>query len=125
MGRPHIIPILLLAVAMGGCIDGPQDLQETRTIPAGGYFEINLIMRSGDALDWSWNATDTLRHDVHTHFDGQVQVLHEEQASHGSGALTAARNGGHSLMWRNSGADPVDLQYALSGSFRLDSYHPA
>ena len=120
-----VITALLTPFLLSGCMDSQDDLQGSRTIPAGSFFEINLVMTSGDHLEWTWNATGTLQSDVHTHFDAKVQTLHEETGTSGSGAFAAEHKGGHSLLWRNAGTVPVELEYALNGSFRLDSYYPA
>lgn len=90
----------------------------------GALFEINLEMESGAVLAWQWNATGEVVFDVHTHFDGAVQVHAEATGTQDTGQHTTEQSGGISLLWQNQGDASTRIQYLVSGPFHVDSYHP-
>ncbi len=97
-------------------------LQETVTIPAGSFFEINTQMDEGARISWDWTTDNDSPFNVHTHFDGEVQYLVELTADAHAGSVVQNRTGGLSLMWE---ADtPTTLTYRAWGAFEVDSYFP-
>lgn len=97
-------------------------LEETVTIAAGSFFEINTQMDEGARIHWDWTTDADSPFNVHTHFDDEVQYLVEVTASAHAGAITQNRTGGLSLMWE---ADtPTTLHYKAWGAFEVDSYFP-
>jgi hypothetical protein len=100
-------------------------LSGTRTIPPGQFFEINTEMENNTSFHWSWGTSALVHFNVHSHFDGEVQNLVDEDADEGRGNFTNHRAGGYSLMWENTGNLPVTLDYRVWGEFTLDSLFPA
>ncbi len=89
-----------------------------------GFCEINTNMIEGDVLSWNWTTSPQtpIHFDVHTHFDGEVQYLLDDDAiaSH-AGNITAHRDGGYSLLWQNNSNNSVQISYKVSGEFRIHS----
>ncbi len=89
-----------------------------------GFCEINTNMLAGDSLAWNWTTSPhtPIHFDVHTHFDGDVQYLVDDDAMHEhAGNITADRDGGYSLLWENNGQSTVDIIYRITGEFRIHS----
>jgi hypothetical protein len=95
------------------------------TIPPGRFFEVNTQMQENATLSWAWQASGSVHFDVHSHFDGEVQLHASEEAATGEGTFTSGRAGGYSLLWENTGSQPVTLDHLAWGDFELDSVFPA
>lgn len=89
-----------------------------------GFCEINTEMEEGAVLSWNWSTEPAtpIHFDVHTHFDGEVQYLVDDDAvaSH-AGNVTATRTGGYSLLWENTSNVDVAITYRVTGDYRIHS----
>ncbi len=99
-------------------------LEETVTVPANSFFEINTQMDEGARINWEWTADAASDYNVHTHFDNEVQYLVQETATEHSGSVVQNRTGGLSLMWEVAGNAPIQVTYKAWGEFEVDSYFP-
>lgn len=114
-----------LAITMPVAQTGTGFVADTVTIAPGQFYEVNTQAPANGTLSWDWSATASIHFDVHTHFDGEVQYVVEEQTGASQGSYHVNRTGGHSYLWENTGTLPVTLTYRVWGDFELDSIFPA
>lgn len=86
-----------------------------------GFMEIDLEMDAGAELSFSWQLEEEdarAYFDVHIHREGRVEEFFSGTYHALDGTFVQPSSGGVSLLWTNTGADPVQLRYRLEGAFR-------
>lgn len=126
---PRILPVVLafLSLTVPGCLDGepsPTDvLERSFAIEPDGFAEVNLRMDRNASIRYDWTVEDgtSVRFDVHSHENDRVVVHEQTRAASGSGSFQAPEDGTFSLMWENTGDQPVRVSTHVEGTFELAS----
>lgn len=109
----------LVLLLLAGCSSGttPKAVDGTVTLAGGGsgYREIDVRLDEGKRIEWSWTSSPgPLHFTVHSHEnEGSVNDHVIRHAGSDAGHFTAPADGGYSLLWRNLGETPVELQYGV------------
>jgi len=92
----------------------------------GQFAEVNIDMPGDGALRAAFRANAPVRWDVHSHPEGGVVIHQEGEGDEGAVEFRALAAGMYSCLWRNEGAEPVDLivSVELPSGARIDSWHP-
>jgi hypothetical protein len=107
-----------------------QDVLDIHVEPGRGL-EIKLVMREGDAVVYSWQATgldraDQLISEFHGHTDevpgekGTVMFYKKATVLSDQGSLVAPFDGIHGWYLRNDAYSPVVVQLTLAGFYELE-----
>lgn len=106
----------------------PHGMHVAEALEVRGFAEVNMVMKQGAVVRWDWGAAEPLAFNVHTHRDGETQVLLENTGPNGRGNFTADQDGTFSLLWEPpGGGSPVPsstepaLTYRVEGAFELHS----
>ncbi len=93
----------------------------TYTVPVDDFVEINLNMVPGDGFNFTWASNNALYFNVHYHADGQTERPIEARGTSMEGNFRAPDTQVYSLLWRNEGVLPVEVEVAVDGTYRLHS----
>lgn len=120
---------LCVAFLLAGCsapVPTLQDRTVTLSPDNGGFAELNLLMKKGDVVRWSWSTAggQKVYFNVHTHNNGTTQYPLEMETASDDGSFTAPEGTGYSLMWQAFGKAPVTLHDHVTGSAILDPLYP-
>jgi hypothetical protein len=87
-----------------------------------GFNEVNVIMEENASFSFSFNASQPIHWDVHSHPEGGVKYWMEGTDASKQGSFTAPARGIYSLLFANDQPIPVDFAFEMRGRFRLHSY---
>lgn len=84
--------------------------------------EVKALMRTGERLVFSWEATGLVNFDMHGEVAGAksnefTSYWKGRQEQSGHGAFTAPFDGTHGWYWRNRGVKPVTVTVKTSGFY--------
>lgn len=116
---------LVLSAFLAGCAGGGPGNKVSRSLSLGrdDAAEAILRMEANASITYAWETEPAadITWDLHTHRDGQVEVLRNGTAPEGEGTFTAPRNGTFSLSWSDPEL-PVRLVATIEGDFTLESF---
>lgn len=87
-----------------------------------GFDEVNVIMEENATFTFSFNASQPIHWDVHSHPPGGVKYWQEGTDASKQGSFTAPARGIYSLLFENDQPLPVDFAFEMRGRFRLHSH---
>jgi hypothetical protein len=101
-----------------------QDETRAFTVAARDSFEYKYRLEKGQALLYSWSASDLVNYELHAEPDGAPRGYAEtyEQATGrraASGTLTAPFSGIHGWYWENTTDHAVTITLSAAGFFRM------
>lgn len=113
------------AVRSDGLVAHPESYRVDRRtfeLPPGGFVEYKLRLEEGDAMLYSWTATDSVRSEMHSEEDGAPEGTAEffevEESTTGRhGSYAAPFPGIHGWYWLNETADTVRVTLHAAGFF--------
>ena len=103
----------------------PADNEVVKTIElrgGAGFYEVNMIMEENATFTFSFNATEPINWDVHSHPESGVKYWQEGTDASAAGSFTAPERGIYSILFHNENPLPVDMTFELRGAFRLHSH---
>lgn len=103
---------------------GLRVLEDTITITAGNFGELNFYMDEGDWFNHTWHVEEgpAVDWDIHSHPDAATVNVHEEgNGKSGSGNFTAGPDGIYSILWIAPDNEDVTLHYRVAGVYRVHS----
>jgi hypothetical protein len=104
-----------------GPVGAPVDKQVV--VPPGKFVEANLHLEAGAIVDATYDATDLVQWNVHSH-PGKDPVTHEQgEGTAGTIRFTAPKTGAYSILWQNDNSSAIKLSVTLKGG-RLESWVP-
>lgn len=86
------------------------------------FYEVNLILEEGDSFSFSYNSTDAVNWDIHSHPPEGVKYWEEGTGTTGASSFTAPARDVYSILWENAAALPVQLSFEVDGKFRTHSH---
>lgn len=92
------------------------------TLGQRGFYEINLILEENATFTFSFNSTQTLRWDIHSHPEGGVKEWETGEGTSGGATFTAPERSGYSILWENTAALPAEVDLQVVGAFRIHSH---
>lgn len=117
-----LLAAITVAATLPGAIAYPErEYVETVTIPAGGSWELDLVLeRADDWITYAWTTSGApVEWDLHTHVDGRVTtVARGEGSSQARDTYVASAPGTYSFFFESPSAD-VSLHLELSGPFKV------
>lgn len=94
------------------------DVWQVKLAPYEGI-ELKYTLNQGAAVDFAWDATDTVEYDLHAHpFDGGEEVTESYAVSEGprlQGHYVAAFTGLHGFYWQNRTLTEVTVTMRAAG----------
>lgn len=96
-------------------------VRELASLQQDGFAEINLILDEGQSFNYTWASDQTVYFNIHYHDDGATVRAVEENTTSLEGAFTAPFRQVFSLLWRNPGPLPANVETTVGGTFREHS----
>ncbi len=93
----------------------------TYTVMPNDFAEVNLNMVPGDHFNFTWTSDSEVYFNVHFHNNGTTDRPIEYRGTSMDGNFTGPANEVYSMLWRNEGALPVEVTFAMDGVYRLHS----
>ena len=127
----HAAFALVLLAAVAGCPKpaakptGPigAPVEKAFVVAPGKFAEANVHLDAGAIVDATYDATDLIQWNVHSH-PGKDPVTHEQgEGTAGTIRFTAPKKGSYSILWQNDNSSAVKLTVTLKGG-RLESWVP-
>lgn len=82
--------------------------------------ELKYTLEEGAAIDFAWDATNTVEYDLHAHpFDGGTELTESYAVDEGSrmqGRYVAAFTGLHGFYWQNRNLEDVTVTMRAAGA---------
>lgn len=103
----------------------PADNEVVKTVAlrgGAGFYEVNMIMEENATFTFSFNATEPINWDVHSHPESGVKYWQEGTDTSAAGSFTAPERGIYSILFHNENPLPVDVTFELYGAFRQHSH---
>lgn len=102
----------------------PKDNEVVKTVSLGqaSFYEVNLILEQDASFRFSYNASDSVNWDVHSHPPEGLKEWETGAGTTAEYAFTAPHRDVYSILWENPGALPVDLSFEVRGTFRMHSH---
>lgn len=102
----------------------PQDNEVVKTLELGqaSFYEVNLILEQNASFRFSYNASDAVNWDVHSHPPEGLKEWETGSGTTAEYAFTAPHRDVYSILWENPGALPVELSFEVHGTFRMHSH---
>lgn len=96
-------------------------IEKSVVVAPGKFAEANLHLDEHAIVEATYDATDVLQWDVHSH-PGKEAVIHERgEGTGGTIRFTAPKAGVYSILWQNDNASGVKLNVTLRGG-KLESW---
>ena len=87
-----------------------------------GFYEVNLILEANATFTFSYNSTQPLRWDIHSHPPEGLKEWETGEGTTGGTTFTAPARSGYSILWENTAALPADVDLQVVGAFRIHSH---
>ena len=102
----------------------PENNVAAKTVELGqaSFYEVNLILEEGASFVFGFNSTDAVRWDVHSHPPEGLKEWDAGEGTTGGASFTAPHRDVYSILWENPGALPTELDFQITGKFRLHSH---
>ena len=100
----------------------PEDNTIVKSLELRTFYEVNLILEEGATFSFSYNSTDSINWDIHSHPPEGVKYWEEGSGTTGASSFTAPSRDVFSILWENAGALPVQLSFEVQGKFRTHSH---
>lgn len=97
-------------------------VRQTTQLRAPGFNEVNLIMEKDATFTFSFNASQPIHWDIHSHPGSEVKYWQQGTDASKAGSFTAPERGIYSILFSNEGALPAELSFEVRGKFRLHSH---
>ena len=94
---------------------------QTYAVQRGAFAEINLNMVPGESFNYTWSADGDLYFNIHYHANGTTSRPVEFTGRAHDGTFVAPDRQVYSLLLRNDGLLPVEVEVSVDGSYRLHS----
>ncbi|HET6404931.1 MAG TPA: PPC domain-containing protein [Candidatus Thermoplasmatota archaeon] len=111
-------------VDAGAILIVPDDNVIIKAIELGprSFYEVNLILEEGASFSFSFNSSAPVRWDIHSHPPEGLKEWETGEGTTGSASFTAPARDVFSILWENTGALPVQLDFEVHGTFRVHSH---
>lgn len=97
-------------------------IDKRMTLGQRGFYEVNLILEGNASFAFSFNSSQPLRWDIHSHPPEGLKIWQEGEAASASVAFTAPARGVYSILWENTAPLPAELAFRVDGRFRVHSH---
>lgn len=120
----RLVVIAGAVVLLAGCSSPPILLEKTFTIDSHGYAEVDVQLKEGETVSWTWSIADgtPIWFNVHNHDPYEVIHSWQDISSH-TGSFTAAADDTYSIYWDSQGPGP-QVQVQLTGQGNIATIRP-
>lgn len=87
-----------------------------------GFYELNMIMEENATFTFSFNSSEPIKWDVHSHPPEGVKYWQKGEGTTAAGNFTAPARGIYSILFHNEQPLPAEVSLEVRGAFRLHSH---